>query len=94
MLAGLSMNGMSMILWTPKMAPTMLSMYEAEVSVSCATLLSVCLQGNVLTDAEGVKVRTVKLLATQNVGFESLPVQFVNKATKAGFVFNILVIGE
>ncbi|OQV20582.1 Septin-2 [Hypsibius exemplaris] len=50
--------------------------------------------GNNLVDAEGVKVRTVKLLASQNVGFESLPVQFVNKATKAGFVFNVLVIGE
>ncbi|GAV00717.1 hypothetical protein RvY_11524-2 [Ramazzottius varieornatus] len=50
--------------------------------------------GNAYVDAEGIKVRKIKLVSSQNVGFESLPVQFVNKATKAGFVFNILVIGE
>lgn len=45
-------------------------------------------------DEEGVKVRKIKIFSHQNVGFESLPVQFVNKATKSGFVFNILVIGK
>ena len=45
-------------------------------------------------DDAGKKTRTFKLHSSQNVGFDSLPVQFVNRATKAGFIFNILVIGK
>lgn len=33
------------------------------------------------------------LVPSSHVGFESLPEQYVNRATREGFVFNILVLG-
>lgn len=42
---------------------------------------------------EPIQTRIRNLVPSNHVGFESLPEQYVNRATREGFVFNILVLG-